>query len=383
MTSDLQREGAALTTWLVDKALPLWASSAADPAGGYFETLDLHGCPKEGSRRCYVAARQLYVFAIAKDFGWDGATASQRALDFLTTRFRRPDGTYASAYDPATRCRNESFDLYDHAFVVFALAVVAGRSSTPRNYERSALQTLRAVREGWSHPKGGFEEAVPRTLPLRANPHMHLFEAALEWLCVPGIESAPWMALADEIGDLCLRSFISASTGALHEFYDGEWRFAAGDLGRLVEPGHQFEWAWLLVRWGTLRHRPDAVDAAKRMADLAERHGVVAGIAVNALWDDLTIQDPAALLWPQTERMKAWAVLAMEAKTVAGRQRALDNAAAAAGGLRRYLDTPVDGLWFMELDRDGVFSTTPSPGRYLYHIICAIQELNRVVLSLS
>ena len=34
---------------------------------------------------------------------------------------------------------------------------------------------------GWGHPGRGFEEAQPRSLPLKANPHMHLFEAALAW----------------------------------------------------------------------------------------------------------------------------------------------------------------------------------------------------------
>uniref|UniRef100_UPI0035CC8DFD AGE family epimerase/isomerase n=1 Tax=uncultured Sphingomonas sp. TaxID=158754 RepID=UPI0035CC8DFD len=383
MTSAIRREAAVLTDWLVDKALPLWATRAADPAGGYFEAIDMHGRPEASVRRCYVAARHVYVFAIAADFGWDGATPARRALDFLTSRFRHPDGTYASAFDPATGHCDDRFDLYDHAFVLFALAIVAGRSATPQDVERSALHTLCAIQGGWSHPAGGFDEAVPRTLPLRANPHMHLFEAALEWLAVPGIARTPWMALADEIGNLCLRSFISPHTGALHEFFDGDWSFAPGDLGRRVEPGHQFEWAWLLVRWGKLRHRPDAVDAARRMADLAERRGVVAGVAVNALWEDLTLQDSAALLWPQTERIKAWAALAMTAETASERQSALESVVAAAAGLRRYLDTPIDGLWFMELDRDGVFSATPSLGRYLYHIVCAIQELSRVALRLG
>jgi mannose/cellobiose epimerase-like protein (N-acyl-D-glucosamine 2-epimerase family) len=378
MTPDIDREASTLTAWLVEKALPLWATNAADPAGGYFELLDIEGTPVESPRRCYVAARQVYVFAVAAEFGWNGSAAADRALDFLTSRFSRGDGLYASVFDPVAGVRDDFFDLYDHAFVIFALATVAARSAAPRDLEDKALLTLEALRRGWSHPACGFEEAVPRKLPLRANPHMHLFEAALAWLTVPGVNPKPWTALADELGKLCLDKFIDPATGALHEFYGGDWQFADGYLGRIVEPGHQFEWAWLLVRWGKLRDRPDALEAARTMAHLAEQKGVIANVAINELWDDLTIKDPAALLWPQTERIKAWVALALASDTGEQREKALAAVADASASLRTYLQTPVPGLWFKERSATGTFSNEPVLARYLYHIVCAIQELQRL-----
>ena len=44
--------------------------------------------------------------------------------------------------------------------------------------------------------------------------------------------------------------------------FDADWRPLAGLTGRLVEPGHQFEWAWLLERWSRLRGRADATTCA-------------------------------------------------------------------------------------------------------------------------
>lgn len=378
MTPDLNRGSLILTRWLVDKALPLWGTNAADPAGGYFEMLEMDGVPVESPRRCYVAARQVYVFTVAAQSGWYGEAAAERALHFLTSRFRCEDGLYGSVFDPEVGHHNNQFDLYDHAFVLFALAVVAGRSPARPELQASALKTLEAIRSGWSHASRGFEEAVPRKLPLRANPHMHLFEAALEWLSVEGGDAEPWLSLADELGELCLDRFIDPAIGALHEFYGGDWKFADGDLGRIVEPGHQFEWAWLLVRWGTLRDRPDALEAAKRMAVLAERKGVVANVAINELWDDLTVKDGAALLWPQTERIKAWVALAQIANAGPERERALAAVADATASLWIYLQTPVAGLWFKERSADGAFTDEPTLGRYLYHIVCAIRELHRL-----
>ena len=51
---------------------------------------------------------------------------------------------------------------------------------------------------------------------------------------------------------LALTRFIDPETGVLREFFDADWRAPGGEDG-LVEPGHQFEWAWLLQRWGRLR----------------------------------------------------------------------------------------------------------------------------------
>jgi mannose/cellobiose epimerase-like protein (N-acyl-D-glucosamine 2-epimerase family) len=64
--------------------------------------------------------------------------------------------------------------------------------------------------------------------------------------------------MADEIAELALSKFIDPKSGGLREYYDGDWNAAPGVDGRIVEPGHQFEWAWLLLRWGQLAGRDDA-----------------------------------------------------------------------------------------------------------------------------
>ena len=73
--------------------------------------------------------------------------------------------------------------------------------------------------------------------------------------------------------------------------------------GRIIEPGHQFEWAYLLLKspWA---HAETVQRAALRLIAAGER-GVRNGVAVNSLLDDFTVHDPDARLWPQTERLKA------------------------------------------------------------------------------
>ena len=76
---------------------------------------------------------------------------------------------------------------------------------------------------------------------------MHMFEACLAWLDAGG--DSEWERIAAMIADLCLEKFLHPRTGALREFFDADWNPMPGEAGRVLEPGHQFEWAWLFMRW--------------------------------------------------------------------------------------------------------------------------------------
>ena len=199
--------------------------------------------------------------------------------------------------------------------------------------------------------------------PFQANAHLHLLEAALAW---DELDVDPfWGGLADEIVALALGRFIDPAGGFLREFFDADWRPAAGDDGRAVEPGHQFEWAWLLDRWGRARGDAAARDAARTLF----RHGLrgldpVRGVAVDGLWDDLTVRDPTARLWPQTEHLKAALLFGEDAEVLT-----------AAQGLRRYLEAPARGAWRDKLKADGTFVDEPAPASSFYHVIQAVLPL--------
>lgn len=376
---------ARLTDWLFEKALPLWSETGTDWAqGGFFETIDQSGRPSTLPRRTRVVGRQIFAFAVSGAIGWRGPSDRLVAhgLDYLKHRCLNHDGTVISVSRPDGTIVDRGFDLYDHAFALFGLAVARGAPSDHAENGAIARRMLMRIREGWSHPVAGFEESAPRTLPLKANPHMHLFEASLAWIESAAAGDRPvWSALADEIAELCLSRFIDSRTGALREFFDGAWRPIAGDEGRIVEPGHQFEWAWLLVRWGRRQRRPDALAAAARLIGLAEESGVdpVRGVAIMELWDDLTIKDDTARLWQQTERIKAWLSMAELAQTEEQRGHALGKVADAADGLQRYFDYPVPGGAWENMNEDGTFRREDARASSLYHITCAIAEMHRTL----
>jgi len=347
--------------WLAGAALPLWADAGVEAASGAFqERLTLRGEPVPGPRRARVQARQAFVYARAAQASFAGPwlAAAERGFSAYLARYRRPDGLFAMAVDEAGRVIDDTPFLYEQAFSLLAMAGLTAAGGQPRQAE---AERLLAALQGHRHPAGGFRELDDH--PFQSNAHMHLLESVLAW---DELGAGPaWTALADEIVGLARAKFIDPEGGFLREFFDADWRPAAGDDGRWVEPGHQFEWAWLLERWGRTRGDAGARAAARTLFG----HGLAGvdrarGVAVNVLWDDLSVRDAAARLWPQTEYLKAAVILGEAAEALA-----------AANGLARYLDVPTPGVWRDRLQPDDRFVDEPAPASSFYHIELAVLEL--------
>ena len=386
---------AELLRWLVNDALPLWERHGIDWSnGGFFETIAFD--PAAGSfaaagdvRRGRVVARQIYVFETGRRLGWQPKAANpvDHGCHYLFSRLHDGGGVFHTAVEATTGRPRAPFSLYETAFYLYALAQVKGTLSQRFPIGATAIACLGHLRRRWGRPRGGFEESDPPSVPLKSNPHMHLLEAALAWTeAVDDAQGEPWVQLARELVDLCLEHFIDPPSGAVREYFDADWRPFAGDAGRLVEPGHQFEWAWLLLHWAASERCPAGQraacrTAASRLVDLAEHCGVdaVRGVACNELWDDLSAKDLNARLWPQTERVKAWCAMLENAPTGAAADRARRHLAAAIRGLMHYFVAAPAGLWQEVLRADGTFTTEPCKASSFYHIVCAIQTVDRTL----
>ena len=87
MTGALRHAQACFRTWMVDDALPVWATAGRDAAGfGFQEHLTLDGLPAGVPfKRMRVQARQIYVFSHAHHLGlFGGIDAAADALRFIT-----------------------------------------------------------------------------------------------------------------------------------------------------------------------------------------------------------------------------------------------------------------------------------------------------------
>jgi mannose/cellobiose epimerase-like protein (N-acyl-D-glucosamine 2-epimerase family) len=367
--------------FLFEDIMPVWSTLGADhTAGGYNESIDADGNVPRSTRRIRVSARQVYAFREASRLGWSRLAATrclQHGCDFLS-RHSNADGLIHHSLSTDGEHEEGGHDLYDQAFLLFAYAHVFAHLGQERDRQRGR-DLLAAVRRRFVHEAGGFIDHTEKPFPLRSNPHMHLLEAALAWIVVD--DDPEWRALADEIVALFRGSFFDEAHGVVREYFTADWE-AIEEGGRCrVEPGHNYEWAWLLMRWEKLTGG-NAGACAGRMIDFAETYGYDPDrhVAINEFWTDGRPCDQTARLWPQTERLKAWLAVA-EQSSGSDRWRAEARALDAAGGLLRYLETSVPGLWHDVMLEDGSFRHAASPASSLYHIICAMGELSRYVES--
>ena len=269
---------------------------------------------------------------------------------------------------------DETPAVYDQAFLIFALAGVFAATGEPGLEGKAA-----AVRDLLAQDVdaiGGLKEAGAH--PYQSNAHMHLLEAALAWEQSGG--DASWSALADQLVLLARTRFIDPETGSLREFFDSNWAPAPGEDGRLIEPGHQVEWAWLMARYGRRRNAAEAVADAWRLYGSGLR-GVHRrrGVAVDAMDIDGGVRSARSRLWPQTEWLKASLILA-ELSEDGRRDACLDQAARALRALWRYL-TP-QGLWHDKMLEDGSFIDEPAPASSFYHIMAAYGQLRETIDAL-
>jgi mannose/cellobiose epimerase-like protein (N-acyl-D-glucosamine 2-epimerase family) len=368
---------AALARWLIDDAYPRWAQHGIDPRGGGFsETLDCSGRPLPHPRRARVHPRQLYVFAQAPRLGWRGDVPGivSRGVGYFNKFYRRTDGLFRTLVGADGTPLDERALLYDQSFALLGFAAAAAALEARAEFETRATELRHLIEQRFRTADGAFYSGEEHASVFESNPHMHLLEACLAWAEIG--TDAGWGAWARDLVQLALSRFIRQDSGALGEAYTRAWLPAPGINGRIIEPGHQFEWAWLLLRCEGL-HPATLRPAALKLISIGDECGVRDGVAVNSLLDDFTVKDANARFWPQTERLKA----ALLAATLTDAPHYWWMAHSAATSLLPYLKTPVAGLWFDVRQPDGTFLDSPAPASTFYHLVGAILALDAALAA--
>lgn len=378
----------AFSQWYFEKALPLWARHGVDCVrGGVFERLEHDLTPVPLPRRARLVARQIHCFSMgARLCGYDRyRELAAHCVDFLTRHLLSSSGTVRSSInidDPDEGCPVP--DLYDDAFVLFALASHASlEKGTAPETEALALRVLSASAARCRRADGSWAEPGG---PILANPIMHLAEAALSWIEIDGQGRDTWMRLAEEIFG-CLYGRMMQPLGcAVPEVFDEGWFPREHEAGHWIEPGHQFEWAWLLLRWGGLGNCKEAFERACVLAETAETRGidpahrhVVAGLD-RALEPVL----PHAPLWAQTERVRLWhTIAAHEEASSCHAARAVRHRDEGLAVLERYVSGVNPGLWHEVANESGCFEKGPVKASSLYHLAGAALALsdNRLIVG--
>lgn len=359
MTS-LTAAKARVSNWLFQDALPLWADRGVSADGRFFEQLDFEGRPVAGlRRRTRVQARQVYVFCEAAALGWQaGRAVAQTGLDRMIDLCRRDDDLWVRATNDDGAAVDDAPDLYDLAFVLFALAAAHRVLGDPRA-RPLALETVAAIQSLMSAPHGGWHDALPPRLPRRQNPHMHVLEGMLAWQAIapdPAFEAAARVSL-----DLCRDHFVI--DGAIREYFTEAWA-PDPETGHVIEPGHLEEWAWLL-------HQAQAAGFEVGVEPQGlHRRAVAQGQTPLGMIREIDPSgaplDGGRRLWAQTEAIRT--ALAFGDVNVGDLVERL---------FATHLATQVQGLWIDSYDAEDQSQDRAAPASSLYHLMTAFSELLR------
>lgn len=374
-SSALKRRGREARTWMVDACFPLWSREGVAGHGLFREALDLtHRAIDSEDTRVRVQARQTYVFCLAAKLGWERERAERLvAMGAATLRgpARRADGLAGRTLSTDGRGLTDAVaDLYDTAFALYGLAQASmAGADQALAAATSILKSVDTMLADVQH--GGYGETLPRGQQRLQNPHMHLLEAchALHAADPDGGH----LARAGRIVSLFNEKMLDPETGTLGEYFKADWSPETGEAHDLVEPGHQFEWVWLLQRHAALTGG-DLNPAMARLYDFACRTLDEDGRVFTAANRSGKVVDASRRTWMQTEALKAHlAMLELDPDDRATDRRAVQCFDVL---MDEYL-TP-EGGWIDQFDAEGQVGTDTMPASTGYHVVLAFDELMRV-----
>jgi mannose/cellobiose epimerase-like protein (N-acyl-D-glucosamine 2-epimerase family) len=337
--------------------VPLWLGSGWNAALALpYEAVDADHQPLPPKRyRAMACARQLYLFSSLIDQPSTPDARVHAAALFRSLQQHFHDAEYGGWFysiDPQGGPLDQRKDLYTHAFIIFACAHYWAKVRDPL-VESVLNAALNVVAERFTNGDGLYEASLDQDWsfldsgPLQ-NPLMHLAEAFLATVSVR--EDLPTQAALAALVAAMQAQFIDPAHGVLLEK-------PLGAVDNWFEPGHQFEWFFLLESSPLLRGSPLHASLSRAFA-FAERHGVDPQTgAVKAMLEvNGAVRDGTQRIWAQAEYLRALtlrpdsdALLARQ--LVALQQRFLHPAG-----------------WHECLDADGKVSRNDMPSTTPYHL---------------
>lgn len=338
---------------------PGWNAELALP----YESLDAGHSPLPPQRyRAMACARQLYVFA---SLIGEVPRAEERAAALFRSLQRHfhdaEHGGWFYSIDPQGAPLDSGKDLYTHAFILFACAHYWSKVHDPL-VESVLNAALQVVEQRFASPDGLYEASLGRDWsslgsgPLQ-NPLMHLAEAFLAVLAIREDASVRQALLA-----LC--------DGMFKRFTDPQQRVMMekplGAVDNWYEPGHQFEWYYLLassplLSGGTLH------TALEHSFEQTEQQGVDpqsgAVCAMLAPHPQAAPRDATQRIWAQAEYLRA---LTLRPESQPSLQRQLR-------ALQQHFLHPRG--WHECLDGAGLVSRQDMPSTTPYHLMTCYRGL--------
>jgi mannose-6-phosphate isomerase len=347
-----------------DVIVPLWQGPGwnADMALPY-EALDAGHQPLTPQRyRAMACARQLYLFSSL--IGQVPAAEERAAALFRSLQQHFHDaehGGWFYSVDPQGAPLDQRKDLYTHAFILFACAHYWNKVREPR-VESVLNAALEVVAQRFATDDGLYEASLDRDWsslksgPLQ-NPLMHLAEAFLATLSVRNDA-----AVQDALVELCTamqKRFIDPQHGVLMEK-------PLGAVDNWFEPGHQFEWYFLLessslLRGSTLHASLERAFVFTEQLGVDQQTGAVR--AMLDLEPNGPPRDATQRIWAQAEYLRALTLRPDSEAAVLRQLQALQQHSLHTGG------------WYECRDENGDVTRRDMPSTTPYHLATCYRGL--------
>jgi mannose-6-phosphate isomerase len=168
--------------------------------------------------------------------------------------------------------------------------------------------------------------------------------------------------------------FFQPGTGTLCEYLTEELSPQSGPMGDIVEPGHHYEWVWLLRQLQRLTG--ESVETyTSSLYRHADAHGWDGeGLIVDELGSAGNIITASRRTWPLTEAAKANIAEGEHARGTFDKKAAHCFTSLA----ERFLARPIAGGWMDRISPSGAPLADFMPASTLYHLVCALAEAARV-----
>jgi mannose/cellobiose epimerase-like protein (N-acyl-D-glucosamine 2-epimerase family) len=358
-------------SFLFDELLSNWSLYGINQEQGFSYESMTHDWTKNsvGRIRLLTQCRQLYTFSHACQIKntpeWQATLTP--LFDFITSHYFLDERWIFSLNDDLS-IKDKQSDAYALAFVLLAFSHYYQVTKDDR-----ALQYMKKTHhfllENMQAESGGFYESHPvdTNQIRRQNPHMHLLEGYIA--AFNTTLDSDYKDTIRSLLSLSLQHFYHKDTKTLREFFSSDWHLHP-ETGNQVEPGHHFEWVWLLYEANKILPNSDYTELAQQLWLTAARHGLAKNGGIYNQIDGNNYQpiDKEKRVWPITEYLKAITVIPI------GKEEKIDRLEKALLFAQQHYFLK-NGRWNEYLNEDNIPKDFPLPGTSSYHIFLGLTEV--------
>ena len=358
-------------SFLFDELLNNWSRYGINKEDGHsYESMN-HDWTNNplGRVRLLTQCRQLYTFSHACQIKntpeWQEKLAP--LFEFIISNYFINDRWIFSLNDDLS-VKDKHSDAYALAFILLSFSHYYAVTSDDRALQ-FMKKTHRFLLENMQAEYGGFFESYPvdSKQVRRQNPHMHLLEGYVA--AFKATHDEEYKEAIQSLLSLSLKHFYHKETKTLREFFSTDWSLDP-KTGNQVEPGHHFEWVWLLFQANKILPNSEYTDLAQQLWLTATRYGLAENGGIYNQIDGNTHQplDREKRIWPITEYLKAITVMPI------GKEEKIDRLVKAVSFMQQYYLLP-NGRWNEYLNEDNSAKDFPLPGTSSYHIFLGLTEV--------